>query len=220
MLAAMDSVRHLYRQPGSEHDPGRMEGHGEGMDGQEGRGVEGRADGEEGGSGSERGERRGAREGQRRWAGRVSPRERWRKAVGLVVESLRAQAAAAALAAAARSQRNLALLPAASAGGAASREASGVVGRDGGALGEREAGGRGGSEHKGGKGVKEEVMGGQEKAGEEGRGPSVRHVHWGGEEGLRGRVGPSVGDDGGEGAEGDLLVVREVAREGEEREQA
>ncbi|CAI5525002.1 unnamed protein product [Closterium sp. Naga37s-1] len=232
MLAAMDSVRHLYLQPGPEHDAGRMEGHGEGMNGQEGSGVEGGVDGEEGGRGSERGERergerRGAREGQRRWAGRVSPRERWRKAVRLVLESLRAQAAAAALAAAARSQRNLALLPAASAGGGvgggASREASGVAGRgrDGGAVRVREAGGGGGSEHKGGKGVKGEGMEGEGKAGEEGRGASVRHVHWGGEEGMRGGVGQTLGDDGGEeGAAGDMLVVREDAGEGEEeREQ-
>ncbi|CAI5507963.1 unnamed protein product [Closterium sp. Naga37s-1] len=229
MLAAMDSVRHLYQQPDSERE--WVDGHGAGVDGV-GSGVEGRVDGEEGGMGrergeGERGERRGAREGQRRWAGRVSPRERWRKAVRLVLESLRAQAAAAALAAAARSQRNLALLPAAAAGGggvggAASREASGVVasGRAGGAVGAREAGGGGGSERKGGKGVKGEGMRGQEKAGEEGGGPSARHVHWGGEGGMGGRLGPSLGDggrvSGEEGVEGDVLVVREDAGEGEE----
>ncbi|CAI5532379.1 unnamed protein product [Closterium sp. Naga37s-1] len=231
MLAAMDSVRHLYLQPGPEHDAGRMEGHGEGMNGQEGSGVEGGVNGEEGGMGRERGERergerRGVREGQRRWAGRVSPRERWRKAVRLVVESLRAQAAAAALAAAARSQRNLALLPAASAGGgvggAASREASGVAGRgrDGGAVRVKEDGGGGGSEHKGGKGVKGEGMRGQENAGEEGGGPSARHVHWGGEKGMGGRLGLSLRDggrvSGEEGTEGDVLVVREDAGEREE----
>ncbi|CAI5993582.1 unnamed protein product [Closterium sp. NIES-65] len=219
MLAAMDSVRHLYLQPGSEHDSGRMAGHGEGMNGQEGSGVEGGVDGEEGGKGRERGERergerRGAREGQRRWAGRVSPRERWRKAVRLVLESLRAQAAAAALAAAARSNR-LALLPAAAGAGAVAVSGSR---RDGGdAAGAREAGGGGGSERKGGKDV--EGMGKQEKAGEERRGPPAKHVHWG-EEGMGGRVGPSIGDDGGmggdEGAEGDVLVVREDAGEGEE----
>ncbi|CAI5956712.1 unnamed protein product [Closterium sp. NIES-64] len=159
MLAAMDSVRHLYLQPGSELDSGRMAGHGEGMNGQEGSGVEGGVDGEEGGKGRERGERergerRGAREGQ-------------------------------------RSRRD-----------------------GGGAAGAREAGG---SERKGGKDV--EGMGKQEKAGEERRGPPAKHVHWG-EEGMGGRVGPSIGDDGGmggdEGAEGDVLVVREDAGEGEE----
>ncbi|CAI5466319.1 unnamed protein product [Closterium sp. Yama58-4] len=244
MLAAMDSVRHLYRQPGSEHDLGRMEGRGEGTDGQEGRGVEG----EEGVRGSERGggERRGAREGQRRWAGGVSPRERWRKAVRLVVESLRAQAAAAALAAAARSQRNLSLMPAASAGvgggagataeGAAGREVSAAGGargkqdpgvasrwRDGGGgAGAREVFGGGGSGRQGGKDVKREGMGGQEKAGEERGGPPVRHVHWGEKEGMGGRLVPSLVDDGGAvredgAAEGDdVLVVREDAGEGEE----